>query len=127
MPRTDEDAVKKIVKVKSGHDLDPFIEAANQLVTDCCSDFDYSSEKLKRIETWLAAHFYCIQYSRALQTQVSGVQKTIQSKVDLFLSLTHYGQMAQVLDTAGGLSNLNTDTGAGVRNVVATLTWLGKK
>ena len=123
--RTTATNVKKIVKVKAVHDLTPFIEAANQLVDDCCLDFDYSAEKLERIERWLAAHFYCIQYSRRLQEQAGSVQQTFQSKVDLMLSLTHYGQMAQMLDTEGGLASLN-NTAVTTKKSRVRLVWLGK-
>lgn len=126
MPRVTAAEVKEIVKVKAAHDLTPFIAAANQLVTDCCTSFDYSDDKLKRIEQWLSAHFYCIQYSRRLQEMVSGAQQTFQSKVDLYLRLTHYGQMAVLLDTELGLAALQNNA-ALARGVRKYLIWLGKE
>ncbi len=117
--------VREIVKTKPSHNLIPFIAAANQLVDDCCLEFEYTDAKLKRIEQWLAAHFYCIQYSRALQQMAGTTQKTVQSKVDLYLRLTHYGQMAVLLDTEGGLAALQNNAEV-TRRVLKTLLWLGK-
>lgn len=107
--RTTESKVKAIVDVLPGTDVTPFLEAANTLVTEVCTkvEYGYTLSRLTQIETWLAAHFYCIYDPRAFQEQAGPVQQTTQSKVDLGLNVTHYGQMAMRLDTSGALAGLD--------------------
>lgn len=125
MARTDATAVGKIIEVQSGDDIAPFIEAANMLVTQCCaSDTDYDSTKLELIERWLSAHFYAVRNPRATMEKAGDVSETLQSKVDLGLNVTHYGQMAMRLDYKGGLANLENSTKKGFRRKVG-ITYLG--
>lgn len=96
-------------------DLEPFIATANILVTRVCApavDGDgnlvYGAADLEMIERWLAAHFYKIPNPADLRTQVSmNASNQIESKVDLGLDVTRWGQMAKVLDTAGGLAMID--------------------
>ena len=108
-----------IIEVETGVSLDPFIKAAAILVDKVAAKNILSKETLKVIETWLAAHFYCMRDPRTVSEKAGQVQATYQSKVDLFLSTSHYGQQAIVLDTTGTLRAIN----AGVRP--ARLLWLG--
>lgn len=99
-------------------DLEPFITTANILVTRCCSTkvnvdgvLVYGAADLEIIERWLAAHFYKIPNPANLKERVSrDAENTIESKVDLGLDVTRWGQMAKVLDTAGGLSEADSQT-----------------
>ena len=122
--RTTSAEVQEIVDVESGVDLEPFIIAANELVTECCAGQDYSDTRLAEIERWLAAHFYCIRDARAVSERAGSVGQTLQSKVDLGFDVTHYGQMAMRLDTEGGLAALNERIKTGKRTGVS-VTWLG--
>lgn len=123
MARTTDEAVREIMDVDPGiTDLEPFITPANALVTEVCAVVDtYDDERLELIERWLAAHFVCMRDPRYVTEKADRVQATYQSKVDLFLSTSHYGQMAMVLDTAGGLKALNKNSARRTMSV----TWLG--
>lgn len=125
MTRTTPDQVKGIIQVKAGADLTPFIFSASELVTEVCVPAGYSEERLELIERYLAAHFYTLLEPRASSETAGPVSETLQSKVDLFLSTSHYGQHALVLDTAGGLARLNNamQTNKGSRTI--GVSWLG--
>lgn len=107
--------------------LAPFILPANLLVTDVCGAAGYSDEKLEMIERWLGAHFYQILAPGANTERAGRVAQTVRSKVDLGLNVTHYGQQAMVLDTAGGLAEINQalEPGGGLPSGVFGAWWLG--
>lgn len=108
MPRTTAEEVEAIVEVDDEIDLDPFIELANELVTEkCASVTTYTDNRLKLIEKLLAAHFYCIRDPRSTREEVTGIRDTYEAKVDLHLDLTRYGQQAMFMDTNGGLAAWN--------------------
>lgn len=121
MPRTDAAAVGGIIEVDPEIDLTPFIDPANQLVTELCVGKGHSDERLEMIERYLAAHFYTLRDPRNVMERAGDVQEIRQSKVDLFLSTSHYGQMAVSLDTSGSLATLNNPR----ITRVASVTWLG--
>lgn len=137
MALTDPEKVGKIVKINPKNDVAPFIEAAAYLVGRVCAtavivgtdppEPFYTNEELELIERWLAAHFYCVFDSRSLNEQVSSLRIQYQSKVDLGLDVTHYGQQAKVLDVNGGLAALdNLTTGdAALRKLKGGVRWLG--
>lgn len=109
------------------------IEVANELVEEICAPVaSYSASRLEKIERYLAAHFWQISKPR-VQTEGFGqgdLENTIQSKIDLGLFLTHYGQKAAFLDTAGGLARLQQKTvtkNSNVNTQTPTLEWLGTK
>lgn len=105
-----------------------FIAPANELVTEVCASVlndstglpYYSDVRLELIERWLSAHFYAILSPRALNERAGSVGETIESKVDLNLSVTRYGQQAMVLDTQGGLKRINS-----TRSFKPNIIWLG--
>lgn len=109
MIRTTPEEVARIIEVDPAIPLEPFILAASVLVDEVeqnsSSTFDF--DRLQLIETWLAAHFYAIRDPRYLSERAGSVGTTIESKVDLNLSVTRYGQMAMVLDTTGTLRRLS--------------------
>ncbi len=107
MPRTTSELVAGIIEVDEDIDLTPFIFPSNELVTEICAPKGYTPERLELIERYLAAHFYTLRDPRPVSEGAGSVNTTYQSRVDLFLSTSHYGQMACMLDTAGGLSALN--------------------
>lgn len=124
MARTTESAVQGIIEHDATIDLDPFIEVANALVTDVCTGSSYSSTKLELIERWLSAHFYAIRDPRAESEKAGSVGAKYFGKVGLNLSVTRYGQMAMVLDTAGNLAALSKRMEDGLSTSVG-VTWLG--
>ena len=126
--RTTYAAVIKIIEVDVNvtSDLVPFIEVANMLVTDICTNYDtaYTDAKLELIERWLTAHFYAIRDQRKDTERAGPVSESNQYKVDLNLAQTIYGQQAMLLDTEGGLGALNKKITTGT---VATpsFEWVG--
>lgn len=125
MPRTTADEVRKIIEVDTLiTDLDPFISAANELVTEVCEPLGYTESRLTLIETWLAAHFYAIRDPRLSSEQAGPVGASYQSRLDLGLNVTHYGQQAMRLDTKGGLGKLENDIKKGGTRKIGVY-WLG--
>lgn len=122
--RTNETLVAGIVEWDSVAvpDLSPFIDIANQLVDEICVPLGYSEARLLSIETWLAAHFYAVRDPRTTYEMVRSIAQNYESKVDLGLNLTRFGQQAMLLDTKGGLRSL--DQG---KTKVIQFKWLGKK
>jgi hypothetical protein len=124
--RTTSEAVGNIIELDSSISLTPFIEAANALVTECCSEDDYDVTRLELIERWLSAHFYAIRDPRNTSESAGPASKSIETSVSLGFDVTRYGQMAMRLDTKGGLAALNKRTldGQGSRRV--SMSWIGK-
>jgi len=127
--RTSYAAVALLIDVDStiSTDLAPFIEVANSLVTDVCTNYDtpYTDAKLELIERWLSAHFYAVRESRASEQRAVSVSRILQSKVDLGLDVTHYGQQAKLIDTEGGLAALDGRLKSGKAKVTPGISWLG--
>lgn len=125
MSRTTSTAVEGIIEVDANISLDPFIEAANNVVTKCCGDStNYDAADLELIERWLSAHFYTCRDMRAESEKAGSVSEKKQSKVDLGFDTSHYGQMAMRLDVEGGLGQLNERIKNGKGNTYG-VTWLG--
>lgn len=126
--RTTVAAVRKIIEVDDAiiaadADMDPFIEIASAIVDDVCATLTladnvtlaYDATRLEKIERWLAAHFYAIRDPRVESEGVGPIRTKFQGVTDMHLDHTSYGQMAQLLDTKGGLANLNQATKKGAR------------
>ena len=113
--------VEEIIEVESGISLTPFINTANLLVTDVCSDSDYSAAKLEQIELWLSAHFYAVRDPRVSSEGAGGVTTTFQGQTGMRLEASIYGQHALLLDTEGNLAALNVKVG----KPRAGVSWLG--
>ena len=127
MSRTSASAVEAIILVKSSISVVPFIDVANDLVTNVCTDSDYSAATLELIERWLAAHFYAIRDPRRESEEADEVSAKFKSKVELGFNVTHYGQMAMRLDTKGNLSALDSRTKKGMATAGIGITWLGNE
>jgi len=118
--------VNNVLDRECSIDLTPFINAAHNLVENVCVPLCYDSGTLRQIETWLAAHFYHIRAAQTNKEEADGIADTFDSKVDLGLKVTRYGQMALILDYKGGLARLNyANMGQGVPR--PNLIWLGKR
>lgn len=138
MPRTTADLVAGICEVDPTVSLTPMIATASRLVDRCClldvtgAPLDYSLDELTDIETYVAAHLYCIRDPQTNAVTVSGVQEQTDTKVDLRLQVTKYGQQAMLLDLHGGLAALNNGLGKVEKKFPAVtgrrpkITWLGK-
>lgn len=118
------------------NDLTPFIEAAEELVTEVCQNASalpgipsanqppYTAARLAIIEKWLAAHFLAIRDPRFASETTGPASASYQQQVGLNLGLTPYGQQAMLLDTKGGLAWLDKHISQGKRPRVG-ITWLG--
>jgi len=124
--RTTAAAIGKIIEVDAtvSTDLVPFIEVANALVTELCSDSGYTDARLELIERWLSAHFYAVRDPRT-SSESAGVSVSYQGQTGMHLDLTTYGQQAMLLDTDGNLAALNQKPKAGIKTVTPGITWLG--
>lgn len=140
MARVTSAEVQKIVDVEDDADLEPYIAVANELVTEVCEAATksdgagglipfYGASRLKEIERWLSAHFYCVFDPRAQRERVAVITFEAQSKVDLCLDVTHYGQQAKLLDTNGGLARLDAMAkgGKGLIKITGRAIWMGTK
>lgn len=124
MARTSDAAVRLILDDDSTISTAPFIEVANDLVTDVCSDSDYSATKLELIERWLSAHFYHIRDKAVASEKAGDVSQNFQYKLGLNLAVTMYGQQTMIIDTAGNLAALSKRAEAGKKAGVG-VTWMG--
>lgn len=129
MARVNSVEVQEIIEVQSSFDLTPVITIANELVTQFCTgdavSSVYTSTRLKEIERWLAAHFYTVYEPRAESEKAGSVSQKLQSKVDLGLNSSHYGQTAMLLDHQGGLSRHSYATKTGRKTSGAGISYLG--
>ena len=123
MARTTSAEVEAIIEVDVSIPLDPFIAVANSLVNQLVAEESDAPDeaRLTLIETWLAAHFYCMRDPRVTMEKAGPVQANYQSAVDLYLATSHYGQMAMTLDTTGFLRALSNN-----KNRKTGVFWLGK-
>lgn len=124
MARTTSANVQGIISIKSGTDLDPFINAANSVVTSACSNSSYSATTLELIERWLAAHFYTVYDPRKESSKVGDGSVKYEGRTEMGFNSSKYGQMAMRIDTAGNLAALDKKTTEGIGNILS-LTWLG--
>ena len=113
MARTTDALVSGIIAVKATIPLTPFIDVANNMVTDVCLDSGYTDAKLTLIETWLAAHFYAVRDPRVDMEKAGSVSQKFQYEVDLNLAVTVYGQQAMVIDSDGNLAKVNKQATTG--------------
>jgi len=120
--------VEAIIEVDETIDLTPFITAGVAVTQKHCADANsaYTDDELDLIAVWLSAHFYAIRDPRALVEDLGKIAATIESKVDLGLDVTRYGQMAKILDWYGGLAALDEQVKKGGRRVIG-ITWLGEE
>lgn len=115
--RTTALEMAKICALDASLDTTLAIDTANEIVTEVCAAATkvvagvevawHSSARLTLIETWLACHCYCINDPRGQRERVGPLTFEAQSKVDLGLDVTHYGQMAKRIDTSGALAALD--------------------
>lgn len=123
MARTTPAAVGGIIEVDVAIDLAPFIETASALVDDVAAadtNAVLTVTRLELIERWLSAHFYAIRDPRPTRERADRIELTYQSKVDLNLAVTHYGQQAMSLDSTGQLRMMSDS-----KRRVVSVNWLG--
>lgn len=129
--RTTPSLVRGIIEVDAAVDLDPFILPANELVTELLDGDDptgFTDERLELIERWLAAHFTCMFDPRPAFEKAGRVSTSYETKIELGLNLSKYGQMAMRLDTSGKLASLDRESNSAKGNTPGTprVYYLGK-
>lgn len=107
MPRTNAALVGEVIDVDPDVDLGPFIGYSNELVTELCTNSNYSDSRLTSIETWLAAHFYAMFDPQTKAESAGDVRVEYESKTGHGFQLSRQGQQALRLDTAGNLASLD--------------------
>lgn len=111
MARVTDSEVKEIYVTTS--DTTPFITTATLLVDEELVGLGYSSNRLKQIELYLAAHFAVISLekgglrSRKID-EAEDEYKPIEAAAKGFMS-TRFGQQALSLDNEGKLANLSSN------------------
>ncbi len=108
MARTTEELVRGVVEVDDAYDLIPHIDNANYLVTAVCLPAGLSEAGMTRVETMLAAHFYCLMDPRINQEGADTAKAVYEGATSTSggtgLSFTRYGQQALRFDTTGALA-----------------------
>lgn len=125
MARTTATEVGELVEVDSSISLTPFINAANELVTELCTDSNYTDVRLTMIESWLAAHFYLMRDQAVASEKAGSVSVNYQYKIGMQLAQTKQGQMAMQLDTAGNLASASKRMEDGEGGSVS-IGWMGE-
>ena len=101
--------LKEIVDT-SETDLDIFITAANVIVTDYLTSESLSSDLMKQIEKYLAAHIFA-STNKGREAKKIKFADNFEEEYELpkavgGLKSTSYGQIVLLLDTSGELSNI---------------------
>jgi hypothetical protein len=92
-----------ITTTKTSEQIEPFITAANLMVSDVLSGSGQSSALLKEIERWLSAHFVAIDdgSARRKSEEIGDASAEYEGKTDMGLKFTRYGQQVLLMDTSG--------------------------
>jgi len=115
MSRVEPHEVKEVIDTVRV-DIEPFITAANSLVTDVLGGKGLSTKRLKEIERWLAAHFLSQAGTdktagQVVEEQIGDTRRRFsETQISDNLSSTRYGQTALMLDTLGLLAGLGRTT-----------------
>lgn len=131
MPRTTSDAVIGVLgkQYKPKYPTTFAIETANVVVTAVCEQntqgIVYNVGLLELIERWLSAHFYCIQNPQRRFSSVGKVQESTDSKVDIGLDQTRFGQMAKSIDHHGLLAQHDFNTNNPQIPIKTKMFWAG--
>ena len=129
MARTTPELVEAIIEVDSTVDLQPFIDSATEIVTECCGAAGYSATYIRDIETWVAAHFYCARDPRTTLEHAGEVREFYENKVGFGFKNSRYGQRALLMDYAGGLAALDNALAKVTKKLDAgakkNILWLG--
>ena len=111
--------------------LNPFIATADTVVNNILvpiygNTTPQAIATLTQIELFLSAHFYSVMRPRTNEQQAQGIIDRFDSKVNLGLQVTRYGQQAMFLDYMGELARVNyANMNEGVPNL--QLLWFGRR
>ena len=112
MSRTDAEAINGVFDSSlSKTQLETWAEVASDLVDEvAAANGSVADERLRRIETQLAAHFASSQDQRISETDRQSVSVSYQGETGMDLDGTKYGQTAKLLDSTNTLENANKPT-----------------
>lgn len=101
--------------IETDLDTTPFIDVASTIVSEELGDKGLSSERLRIITLYLAAHFCCITVERGglKRSKLGDADDSynIPAEKDSGFAFTRYGQMALVMDTSGTLAKMSANKG----------------
>lgn len=122
--RTTDVLVRDVIPTQEGHDLKTYINIASRLVDRVNTKatehgITVTSDELKDIETYVAAHFYAIKYPKYIEKKVGKSEGTRMGKTGKGLESTLWGQTAITLDPTGLLASSQEKN-------VGLFKWLGK-
>jgi len=87
--------------------VEPYVTAANTLVTAALGDSGLGADVLKEIERWVAAHMIASSRERQASDEKAGPASVkYGGQYGANFSSTSYGQMAMTLDTTNTLASL---------------------
>jgi hypothetical protein len=109
MARVDSDEVKELIATTET--ITAQINAANVLITEVLgSETTITTDHLKELERWVAAHLVACSIERqGVEEKIGGTTVKYVGNADREarnLNLTSYGQQAIMLDTTGRLASL---------------------
>jgi hypothetical protein len=116
--------LEQVKDLAEDKDVAVFIAMAHELVTAHLADAGYNDTRLTFIEQWLAAHFYSIWERKTYSESADGISATYESKIGLFLKLTHEGQQAMFWDSEGILAAIDDKMQSGGKANV-NITFIG--
>lgn len=98
------DAEVKVV-IPTTRDTTSFIETADLIVSENLADKGLSSNRLKQIELYLAAHFVALveESGNIIKARIGEATEEYNNKTGMSFEMTRYGQQAIALDTTGTL------------------------
>jgi hypothetical protein len=112
MSRTNATAINEVFDSSlSNTQLETWAEAASDLVDEiAAADGSIADDRLRRIETQLAAHFASSQDQRIASTERASGSVNYQGMTGEDLAGTKYGQTAKLLDPTDTLEHANKPT-----------------
>lgn len=112
MSRTNAAAINEVFDSSlSATQLETWAEVASDLVDEiAAADETVADDRLRRIETQLAAHFAASQDQRIASTERTSASVDYQGATGEDLAGTKYGQTAKLLDPTGTLEHANKPT-----------------
>lgn len=121
---TTAEAVQQIIDYDQEFipDLTPFLDTAVAL-TDTVIGTALADTMLEKVQLYLAAHLVAVTDPRLQSAQVKSLLESYQNKLTPGLGVSHFGQVAMMLDTSGKLANWNQRVVEGTGRV--QLFWAG--
>lgn len=92
-------------------EIDPFLSAAQRIVTDVLEGEGYADDTLTEIERWLGAHFAAMRDQRVTSERVGTAQFDYEGTTGMGLDATRYGQQVQLLEHQGLLAAVSERRG----------------